>query len=230
MESIHIRDLLNSCRGFVQQSLHSWHGDRAFIEFAHRTVGAYVQRTWFSDARPSHAKIAEALFKSLKTSRTIGGIYDYAAIEWPYHLDKSADCLELDKVMGFHLGQHAVGRSCAALPPGCNRRGGRSGLFLAARFGLVRYMAALVACGENPNMRDEVGETPLLWAIANRQENAEEWLLEQGVDPNTRDVRLRTALHLAALQGNRKPSAVFLVVEQVPPWCLSMAKHHCTLP
>jgi len=73
-------------------------------------------------------------------------------------VDRSAGCLELDKVMDFLLDHHAVGRSCAALPPGSNRRGGRSGLFLVVRFMLFRYIAALVAYRENPNMQDEVGE------------------------------------------------------------------------
>ncbi|KAK4235390.1 ankyrin repeat-containing domain protein [Achaetomium macrosporum] len=81
------------------------------------------------------------------------------------------------------------------------RQSEKTGLFLAAHFGLVRHLATLVACGQSPSEQDANGETLLLWAVANLHEDDVRWLLEHGADPNTQDCGLRTALHLAALQG-----------------------------
>jgi ankyrin repeat protein len=56
--------------------------------------------------------------------------------------------------------------------------------------------------------RDSLGYTPLHWAAAMCDQDAVDILLEGGADPNARDIRGRTPLHVAAMSQIRSGDAL----------------------
>ena len=77
-----------------------------------------------------------------------------------------------------------------------------SWLPIAARQGLLHVTLALVASGQNPNMRDTHGRTALWYAASQGQVEVTKALLSKGADPVVADNDGNTGLHKAALSSD----------------------------
>ena len=77
-------------------------------------------------------------------------------------------------------------------------------LMYAAREGAADAVAALVALGADPNVRDPEGVTPLLEAILNAHFDLAAWLLDHGANPNITDNAGMGPLY-AAIDMNTPP-------------------------
>ena len=77
-----------------------------------------------------------------------------------------------------------------------------SWLPIAARQGLLDVTLALIASGQDPNMRDRQGRTALWYAAAQGQVAVAKALLSKGADPVVADNDGNTALHKAALSSD----------------------------
>ena len=144
-----------------------------------------------------------------EAAKAPGGIFEYAATNWGFHaLQAGRNAPSFASTMEFLrkkqkppesykvlLDQYARGR-----PPE-----GISGAHLAAHFGLRQCLTDLAAEGWNLDSKDENGETPLLWAARNNQEDTVMWLLHHGVDFEVRDFELKSILHHAVLRRWERP-------------------------
>jgi len=77
-----------------------------------------------------------------------------------------------------------------------------SWLPISARQGLLDVTLALIASGQDPNMRDRQGRTALWYAAAQGQVAVAKALLSKGADPVVADNDGNTALHKAALSSD----------------------------
>ncbi|MHC4218425.1 MAG: ankyrin repeat domain-containing protein [Planctomycetota bacterium] len=71
-------------------------------------------------------------------------------------------------------------------------------LGMAAKYGRVDVMGALLAGGASPTATDKRGRTPLMSAVQSRNAEAVRYLIENGAEVNARDVLQGTALLRAA--------------------------------
>lgn len=87
---------------------------------------------------------------------------------------------------------------------GAHTRDGWTALHLAAHYGRLPAMEALLRLGAEPRAlsANSLRNTPLHAALANGQTQAADRLLDAGVTPDTPDAQGHTALHLAAEDGN----------------------------
>jgi ankyrin repeat protein len=76
-----------------------------------------------------------------------------------------------------------------------------STLPIAACMGDMERVKALVAHGADINAPDELGWTPLYWAVATAQTEVAEFLIAQGADAQARTKKASTPLHRAASAG-----------------------------
>jgi mono/diheme cytochrome c family protein len=91
-------------------------------------------------------------------------------------------------------------------PKSAERRGpsGSTPLMYAALYGDAASVRRLLKSGANPNLPNDAGATPLMWAVDD--EEKVHLLLEGGADTNARSAEGRTALAIAA--GRYGSSAV----------------------
>ena len=93
---------------------------------------------------------------------------------------------------------------------------GSSPLFVAASFGRLEVVKALLAAGADPNFRrpDFMGENtygaPLHTAVSFGHSDVVRLLLEAGADPALSDPSLGTPLHLARTRGHREIEEMLL--------------------
>ncbi|MFH1719522.1 MAG: ankyrin repeat domain-containing protein [Planctomycetota bacterium] len=74
----------------------------------------------------------------------------------------------------------------------------------AAVDGDVDQVTALLGKGEDVNLENRMGWTPLLAAVSNRRQAVVELLLSKGANVNVKDKRARTALFIAAETGQKE--------------------------
>lgn len=74
----------------------------------------------------------------------------------------------------------------------------------AAATGNLKQVRELIDNGANVNLRDEEGETALMWASWNDHLDIVKLLLEKGADANVKSSQGRTAFTLAVLQRSSK--------------------------
>lgn len=103
----------------------------------------------------------------------------------------------------FALYQQSVSGIQALLEAGADAsqgsEGGTTVMHLAAEANDSAYLAALLAAGENVNIRNRrTGETPLFSAVLGRRPDQLHMLLEAGAHPSVKIDNLDTPLHYAA--------------------------------
>ncbi|MFZ8811217.1 MAG: ankyrin repeat domain-containing protein [Pyrobaculum sp.] len=76
-----------------------------------------------------------------------------------------------------------------------------SDLFKASRFGYLLCVKNLLDAGADPNMRNDLRETPLHYAAMEGHAEVVKMLLKHGANPNVRDFLGYTPLHYAAAYG-----------------------------
>jgi ankyrin repeat protein len=83
-------------------------------------------------------------------------------------------------------------------------RDGWTPLHLATHFGHGQVAEALLACGADVHVRatNDLGTTPLLWAVMGQDVVAVTLLLDHGADVNVTTTAGSTPLHKAAVLGN----------------------------
>src|SRR5262249_27231926 len=82
------------------------------------------------------------------------------------------------------------------------------GLLLAARLGHVGLARRTLTNGVPPDVRDEMGETPLMRAAAQRHPEVVKLLLRNGASPGLRNPFGQTALDMARAAGHQEIVAV----------------------
>lgn len=87
-----------------------------------------------------------------------------------------------------------------------------TGLHLAAYFGLTEIVSRLLGQRQAVDIRDTMGNSPLIWAIIGSQAAAIELLLERGANANITDIFGDTALIHASREGAL--TAVQLLIEK----------------
>lgn len=83
-------------------------------------------------------------------------------------------------------------------------------LFEATMNGDVEKIAESLILGANPNIKNELGLTPLHFSIHKKNSSATEMLLEMGADPNSKAVGDWSPLHEAAFIGEIKAIELLL--------------------
>jgi ankyrin repeat protein len=84
---------------------------------------------------------------------------------------------------------------------GNRRESGDPVLLFASYFGHPKIVATLLKHGADPRVRAESGETPLHWAIINRDIDAARMLLDARADPNATESFGYTPVHIAATRN-----------------------------
>ena len=93
------------------------------------------------------------------------------------------------------------------------RCGAPVNLFEAAKSGTACEVKAALAAGADPNARNEIGNTPLHYAVTgNDNPSVLKALIEGGADPGARDKYGRTPLHVATAGYNIIVNPAFLAV------------------
>lgn len=142
-------------------------------------------------------------------------LYSYAAMNWAHHarqgepsskildfLNSEPHTSALNKGLCFFIRDIQKRLGWASIPDGHV-----TGLHLTALFGLHRETASLLSSGLGPDIRDDFGQTPLLYASAVGGIDVVAQLLDWHVDPESKrywqhpDIP-RTALSIAAKQGH----------------------------
>ena len=67
---------------------------------------------------------------------------------------------------------------------------------------LAEVKRLVVDCGIDPNIQDDIGDTPLHYAAEHGHLDVVKLLLEHGADPNIQNNSGKTPLHYAALDGH----------------------------
>lgn len=88
---------------------------------------------------------------------------------------------------------------------------GESALAMACRYGMENLAEDLLARGADPNERDKVGATPLMWWTVAGSERIASRLLASGADLEAKDVQDWTALHWAAARGDPEIAKTLLI-------------------
>lgn len=71
-----------------------------------------------------------------------------------------------------------------------------------ARLGSEKLSHERLCCGENPNQSDELGNTPLHYAVFLESKEVTNLLLDFNANPNAQNNKGKTPLHITAQKGN----------------------------
>ena len=226
-----IEQMVSVCAGLVTVDQES-----NIIRLVHYTTQEYFERThasWFPHAHTNIGKacVTYLSFNSFETGYCqttkefrerldSNVLYEYATQYWGHHV--CGNSIERDQlILNFLKCEPKVIASnqvvrvfdiftdrYASYSQKAPRRIG--GMLLAAYFGLMNTMQALVDDGLNPGCADDLGQTTLMLAAREGYIAMVELLLKHGVDVNVKNEDGRTALMLAAIKG--QTAAVELLV------------------
>ncbi|KAH8586052.1 ankyrin repeat protein, partial [Bisporella sp. PMI_857] len=202
-----IEDMVSACAGLVTVDEES-----GTIRLVHYTAQEYLERTqkqWFPNAETDITRIC-VTYLSFNTFESgfcqtddefeerlrSNQLYDYAAHNWGHHA--RAVPIEMSKfILDFlQTSSKVSGSGQAMIAAKDYRYRGYSqdvprqitGVHLAACFGLVDMIVALLENGNEPDIKDTYGRTPLSYAAERGYEAVVTLLLgKDGVDPNAKD-------------------------------------------
>ena len=214
-----IEDMVTVCAGLVTVDEES-----GIIRLVHYTTQEYfeqTQKSWYPTAEVEITKICLTYLSFSRFESAVcetpsefedrlqwNPLYDYAARNWGYHARVvSAEVEYLAKT--FFGSEFKVSNSCQAMMAprdyiGTSRHRPRkmTGLHLAAHFGLMEMMIAMLKDQGCLESQDNGSWTPLFYAVKNEQEAMVKLLLEKGADLESKDAyRARTAISYAASYG-----------------------------
>ncbi|KAK3297422.1 uncharacterized protein B0H64DRAFT_473534 [Chaetomium fimeti] len=220
-----IGDIVSVCAGLVIVDKRS-----GIVRLVHPTAQEYLEQTtqrWFPDA---HRTITRACIASLTHGET-HALYEYAVANWGHHAQAAG--LDVEGDVMVLLGDNSIVSRCmcaqqaavysqlvatgsTSSPP--FRGGGAGAVHLAACYGLVRALAALLRDGRNPDAKDSYHRTPLSYAAQGGHVDVVELLLAMDrVDPDSADGLGRTPLWWAANGGHEAVVRLLLDTGQVKP-------------
>jgi hypothetical protein len=124
---------------------------------------------------------------------------------------------EVEQLILDFLGNEAKVSSAAQAMMASNRSILRvTGAHLAAYFGLGETMAALLKDGQDPDIKNTYGQTPLSWAARKGHKAVVELLLtKDSVDPHSKDIAGRSPLSWAAENGHEAVVNILLTKDGV---------------
>ncbi|KAL2014315.1 hypothetical protein VTN00DRAFT_1840 [Thermoascus crustaceus] len=199
-------DMVSVCAGLVTVDEQS-----DIIRLVHYTTQEYFERTWTSWFPNAHREIASICVTYLSFNSFKAGfcstdeefearlyqypLYSYAAENWGDHgraqlmneelvINLLDDIPKLDACV-----QGLLARKRDSGDREYSQRVPRqvTGLHLAACFGLESVVQRLIQHGNQTDVKDSFGRTPLSWAALYGHEAMVQLLLEKGVDPDSKD-------------------------------------------
>jgi Ankyrin repeats (3 copies)/Ankyrin repeat len=137
-------------------------------------------------------------------------LYDYATRNRGHHARISSSSTEEEKLKLDLLESEGKVSACSQAMMVSGSYLGYSQIFprqmtemhLAAYFGLVELITALLKRQHDLTPKDENGQTPLHWAARNGHEAVVKLLLEKGAELGPKDESDQTPLHWAAKNGH----------------------------
>ncbi|KAI1451655.1 hypothetical protein F4805DRAFT_82906 [Annulohypoxylon moriforme] len=174
------------------------------IRLVHYTTQEYFdqkQAQWFPEAHLAITKVCIAYLsfedfasgpckteEELKQRLELAPFYTYAARYWGHHTElvpthQHQEALSI--ILSFLQKAAHVEASSQALPDQNSELRGVIGVHLAAYFGLSETLERLINT-ENIEAKDNMGRTPLFWAVWRTREKAVQTLLEKGADVNNK--------------------------------------------
>ncbi|KIW30853.1 uncharacterized protein PV07_02546 [Cladophialophora immunda] len=215
-----VHDMVSVCAGLIIVDKKS-----DIIRLVHYTTQEYFERTktrWFMSADDTIAQTCLAYLsfqcfasgpcltdEELEKRLLSYPLYGYAATNWGFHARTQSlkirelvlSFLESDPIMSAS-NQAALASKGS---PGYSQRVPRfrTGLHIAACFGLTDVVMSLLMKGCETSPKDSYLQTPLMLAAANGHDVVVSLLLNSE-DVNSRDMHGRTALSLAAEMGRDK--------------------------
>jgi Ankyrin repeats (3 copies)/Ankyrin repeats (many copies) len=208
--------IISVCAGLVTVDSES-----DIIRFVHYTTQEYLEQTgtaWFPHAQTDITKICVTYlsFDTFQTGFSLtdedfeakiqsNAFYNYAAQNWGHHARKSP--IEGEKLILGLLENTAKVSTCSRAmiygKYGNNDETRMTGAHLAAYFGLVQSMSALLDKGVEVESKDKSHRTPLSWAAENGHEAVVKLLLDKGANIEFMDYECyRTPLLWAAMNGH----------------------------
>ncbi|KAF3185298.1 hypothetical protein TWF788_004617 [Orbilia oligospora] len=226
-----IEDLISPCLGLVTIDEES-----NVVRLIHYTAQEYFERTkqyWFSNPHDYLAKtcviyLSYDSFKSgpcldindLKERMSSNALYEYAAINFAYHVQESSPEQLLSLVLHFLL-QDNLRLACVQvrffreawyLFEETWNTGGMQALHCAAYYGLVRVVEVLlVESWTDLEKEGYEGRTPLLLAAGQGHNDVVELLIKEGANLEAKSWRNRTALWFAV--SSRRETVTRLLID-----------------
>jgi ankyrin repeat protein len=229
-----IDDMVSVCAGLVTVD-----EETRIIRLIHYTTQEYFERTqekWFPNAETDITAICVTYlsFDAFETGfcptdlefearLQSNALYDYSARNWGHHARTAS--MEKQLILDFLKSEAKVSASTQAMMAdagyyGYSQRVPRHmmGVHLAAYFGLEEAILTLLKNRCDPNVKDNYGHTPLLWAARNGHKAVVKQLLDTGkVDADSKDQHGQTPLLWAARNGHEAVVKLLLATNGVDP-------------
>ncbi|KAJ6135142.1 hypothetical protein N7512_000302 [Penicillium capsulatum] len=211
-----IEDILTVCAGLVTTE-----DESGIVRLVHYTTQEFFERTqkdWFPNVESeitlhcvtylSFEVFTSPIFEidgTLQERLASNPLFDYSARYWGIHARSTSP---LDTAVFQFLASStnvaAAGQALLAGGPTYSQEEGNilDGLHLAAYFGLLEAVAALISDGHPVDVRDTRGCTPLIWSAQRGHEDITRYLLEKGAEIEKHDRLGLTPLACAAEKGH----------------------------
>ncbi|KAI1426617.1 ankyrin repeat-containing domain protein [Xylaria sp. FL1777] len=202
-----VEDMVSVCAGLVTVDEES-----SIIRLVHHTTQEYFEQTqeqWFPNADANIALVCITYLSfnifdagfcqtdfEFEESLLSNSFYDYAAHNWGHHA-RGVPIEVNDSIMDFLQNEPKLSRCSqtmmAAKDYNCSNRSQNvprqiTGMHLAAYFGLQDILVALLSLGNEPDIKDTHGRTPLSYAAARGHEAVVTLLLaNHAVNPDSKD-------------------------------------------
>ena len=183
----HIGDMVSVCSGLVAVDEES-----RIIRLVHYTTQEYFERTqehWFPNAESKITRIC-VTYLSFKVFESgfcqsddefeerlrSNQLYDYAAHNWGIHACKASTlCQEVIDFLESELKTEAASQALLAIKRFSQNSNYSqevprqvTGLHLVAYFGVYKAINTFIRPGQNLDLKDSYGQTPLSWAAEER--------------------------------------------------------------
>lgn len=220
MNKCDLKHLASLCAGLVDV-------DRfGFVRFAHETVGEYVDQHSHQTFRESESLLAETCLtylglsvfgnsesqqgdslSALERKKKDFLFLSYAAKYWGIHARGAKQSRIVDLTLRFLSKERHVQTAVQVM----RQNHGAGDLHFAAYYGLTQAVSQLIGNGAEPDPRDCLNTTPLMYAATAGEPGIVALLLEAGADPGLICGKGCTALH-RALQNRHIPVVRRLVL------------------